>query len=645
MYIVKCIMDTPSLSFCQQNPFRLTQYFFKSNYPEFYTWLCEKYPDMRLSEKLYRYFHPDIQNICPICGKPTKYLNFTKGYSKHCSYTCSALDDRTKSKRKKTSRKKYGTDSPTQAESVKAKGRATMLERYGVEHALQHPKFLEKSKHTTLSNYGVEFAAQAREVKDKIKATCLKKYGVEHSAQAPEVKEKIRRSNLERLGVEYPMQSETVKAKSRATCIRRYNTSNPAQASVVRELTKANNLKKYGVEWAGQTPEVIQKRKQTSLERYGVENPLQYPEFRKKALEAYRLNRISNGDNPIIGYTPDGQWICKCPHPDCNKCSEKFYIIPNNFYYTRTRDHTETCTRLLPIGDVRSSLELAVCEILDQHNIPYETSNRTILGGLELDIYIPDRKIAIECNGIYWHSSKYKDVNYHMNKWLECKKASVQLISIWEDWLVNKPEIVESLVLSKLGIYEHRIGARQCEVTEISSKEANVFLNQNHIQGAGGSTIKLGLKYKGQLVAAMTFGKRRLGQGRKGDDAWELARFCSLKGWQVVGGAKRLLTHFIRQYQPKRIISFSCNDISDGTLYKRLGFTEDERPNTSYWYIDMMTLERYHRFTFSKNQIIRRGMAPSLDKSTWTEREVMESTDFVRLYDSGQTKWELSINL
>ena len=634
-------MDTPSLSFCQQNPFRLTQYFFRSNYPEFYAWLCNEYPDMRLSEKLYRYFHPEVQNVCPVCGKPTKYLNFTKGYNSHCSYTCSALDDNTKSKRKKTSRKKYGTDSPTQAESVKAKGRATMLERYGVEHALQHPKFLEKSKRTTLSNYGVEFAAQAQEVKDRIKATCLKKYGVEHSAQAPEVKEKIRRSNLERLGVEYPMQSEVVRAKSRATCAQRYNTYNPAQADIVKEHTRSNNLEKYGVEWPGQTPEVIQKRKRTSLERYGVENPLQYPEFRKKALEAYRLNRISNGDNPIIGYTPDGQWICKCPHSDCNKCTERFYIIPHNFYYNRTRDHTEICTRLLPIGDIRSSLEIQVCDILDKHNISYETSNRTILNGLELDIYIPDHKIAIECNGIYWHSAALKPRKYHYNKWLECKNRGIQLLSIWEDWIIRKPNIVRSMVLSKLGIFDHKIGARQCDLIEIDSESCNSFLEDNHIQGSMQGSLRYGLKYKNQLIAVMVFARRRGGMGStKNNGEWELARFCNKLEWHVVGGASRLLNYFIKNNHPSSIYSFASHDISNGGLYEHLGFKKESDMVGSYWYIEPSTLNRLHRLNFTKRKLKEMGY----DADNTEFEIVTEQLGLWKIYDSGMTKYILKLS-
>ena len=38
------------------------------------------------------------------------------------------------------------------------------------------------------------------------------------------------------------------------------------------------------------------------------------------------------------------------------------------------------------------------------------------LEGQELDIVLPDLGLAFEYNGVYWHSEKFKDKNYHLNK-------------------------------------------------------------------------------------------------------------------------------------------------------------------------------------------------------------------------------------
>ena len=64
---------------------------------------------------------------------------------------------------------------------------------------------------------------------------------------------------------------------------------------------------------------------------------------------------------------------------------------------------------------------------LVQHNV------RNIIPHLELDIYILDLKLAIEFNGLKWHSIENgMDKDYHLNKSLECRKLGIRLIHIYE---------------------------------------------------------------------------------------------------------------------------------------------------------------------------------------------------------------------
>ena len=88
---------------------------------------------------------------------------------------------------------------------------------------------------------------------------------------------------------------------------------------------------------------------------------------------------------------------------------------------------------------------------------------------------------------------------------------------------------------------------------------------------------------------------------------------------------------FIKDYSPAQIISFSSNDISNGNLYQKLGF-EFQKQTISYWYIK--NYNRYHRYTFAKHILIRKGY----DQNK-TEFQIMEEEGFSRIYDSGQTKW------
>ncbi len=77
-----------------------------------------------------------------------------------------------------------------------------------------------------------------------------------------------------------------------------------------------------------------------------------------------------------------------------------------------------------------------------------ETHKRDLIPPYEIDIYIPDIKLAIEFNGVHWHSINNKETGYHLNKTKMCNKLGVRLIHIWEDeWLNNSTKICEKLKL------------------------------------------------------------------------------------------------------------------------------------------------------------------------------------------------------
>jgi hypothetical protein len=280
-----------------------------------------------------------------------------------------------------------------------------------------------------------------------------------------------------------------------------------------------------------------------------------------------------------------------------------------------------------------TSLELFVQRILDEYNISYITNDRSILSGKELDIYIPDHKLALECNGVYWHS--LKEPRYHYNKWKTCKDQDIQLLTIWEDQIVNKPDIIRNIILSRLGIYGTKIGARQCSVRDVSSKDSREFLDMYHLQGAVGGSIRLGLYYNDELVALMVFGKKRRVLGaHEFENTYELYRYCCKSGIHIQGGASKLFTQFLTTHPNCSVESFSSNDISDGGLYKTLGFEFVEEQKGSYWYIDKHMV-RYHRYTFRKDILIRNGADPFL-----TEFQITDGMGLFRIYDSGQQKWK-----
>ena len=476
----------------------------------------------------------------------------------------------------------------------------------GSKCSAKDPVKKAKVKATCLERYGVENPRQAKEFQQKSKATCLEKYGVEYAIVSDVVKQKTKQTNLERYGVEYPGASDVVKQKIKQTSLERYGVENPGAHAIARE-----------------------KAKLTCLKRYGDENY----NNRKKSRDTY-LSTLQITKPFVLKYTEDMDWVCKCPHPDsCTKCKEKQYIIPSGIYYDRNKHNKETCTILHPINDNESWPEKELRDYIQSLGFDCE-KNTDVLEGRELDIYIPQKKIAIEFNGCYWHSAKYKTPSYHYQKWKDCLDAGIQLLTIWEDWWLNDKEKCKNLIRSKLGIYDKRIYARKCTVKEIPVNDSRVFCNKYHIQGASPASIHIGLFHGEELVSVMTFSRQRQGIGKAKVKPWELVRYCSGES-HVIGGAGKLFKFFLRKYHPDRVVSYSSNDISVGGVYKALGFQLTKQNKSSYWYIGY-DMKRHHRYSFNKFNLKKMGF----DTEYLTESQIMDSLPYLKIYDSGTMTWE-----
>lgn len=264
------------------------------------------------------------------------------------------------------------------------------------------------------------------------------------------------------------------------------------------------------------------------------------------------------------------------------------------------------------------------------------TSNRNILDGKELDIYLPELNLAFEFNGLYWHNELFKDKKYHLDKTNNCLKKNIKLIHIWEDDWDNKKSIIKSIILNKLGKCQ-RIFARKCEIKTPNNKDVREFLNNNHIQGFVGSKIKIGLYFENELVSLMTFGSLRKSLGQKSiDDNYEMLRFCNKLNTTVVGGASKLFKHFTNNYNFTKIISYSDNSRGIGNLYTKLGFEFSHNSLPNYYYI--INSVRKHRFNYRKDNLVKEGF----DENK-TEVQIMNERGFYRIFDSGCKKWTFNI--
>jgi len=286
--------------------------------------------------------------------------------------------------------------------------------------------------------------------------------------------------------------------------------------------------------------------------------------------------------------------------------------------------------RIRSCGCIRSHQEARIRAMI-QEWFPNADKNTELLGGRELDIYIPEKNIAIEYNGLFVHSDGpwCKDKYAASTKFEQAKNLGIRLITIFSDEWLNREPVVIGYLRAILGISSRTVFARQCEITTDRTAVLS-FVNKNHIQGCEvkGLTSFFGLVYKGEIVAAL-IGKKN-----------ELSRYCLAPDLKVVGGFDRLLHHFIQNLngQFSSMITFSDNRWSWGEMYERRGFKPVDKQDPIYYYIKGDRIR--HRFNFRKENI-KKHLGP-LEPGE-TEAKAMERFGFYRIWDCGKIKWELDL--
>ena len=559
---------------------------FSKCFPELYKDImsAEICANKSFSERLFIYFNPHATGLCKVCGRPTKFRNFKSGYPIYCSSKCSNSD-------------------PDKKETC----RQTVINRYGVENVSKSSVVKDRICNTFKEKYGVEWVGQSKEVQAKQKATCIEKYGVPTPFQMDDFQEKSIQTCRKKYGTDYAVQSQEVKSKITASYIDKTGFTNPSYNPDVIDKRRETNFKNFDGKWFTQTDEMTQSN-------HGL-----------------FLNRHKN----IIGET-DSIYIVSCEDNKCTLCESKTFEIDKNVFVQRSSQSTVICPIKLPL---MGNASLAETELLDYIKSIYdgeiETGDRSIISPLELDIVIPDKHIAIEFNGVFWHSDFNPRMckTYHRDKSLKCRDKGYQLLHIWEDDWYNRKDIIKDYIKSKLGLCSKRIYARKCHVREIDAHTARLFVDSNHIQGYSNATYKIGLFYDDVLVSVMLVGKLRDMMGSKPKDGhYEIYRVVSREDTEVVGGFSKMLKYFERTYNPECIITYGDLCYTLGNVYLKCGFTDEGLSSPCYsWQINGV---RYHRSNFMKCKLEECKKDPSL-----TEDQVMRSRHAYKVWDAGKIKF------
>lgn len=558
---------------------------------------------------------------CPVCGKLTVIKDMNIGpqcCSEECrisriNKTClekygnkdAVNSDHAKNLSRQHCIQRYGVDHYSKTDEYKSRYRKTMIERYGAPTVLESSELKQKSTASLLQNLGVDNPMKDNKVVEKMIETKMNKYsGL--GFDSPELSERIRSTNLEKFGVEIPSQNESVRQKIANTCKDKYGSScylssQNRYMSSMTDSTKYEEYMKFKIDPKGYIEQ-----------HYDV-----------TTLTITKLCRdLGVTDTPIYSILAE------------NNCSD---LIHNK-------------TSIIENDVIEYIQSLGISNIM--HN------TKTIIPPLELDIYLPDYNFAIECNPTITHNSSIVDPwggepklpSYHKTKTNMCEKQQVQLFHIFGYEWSNRRSIIQSMISSRLHKSNTTIYGRDTNVVELRNEDCTKFLDENHKQGSLSSKIRLGLMYQEQIVGCMTFSKLRPTLGTKSNDTnviedeYELTRFCNKLNTNVVGGASKLLKYFIKEYNPKKLVSFSDRAHTSGKLYEILGFKQVSISEPGYVWVNLQDDSYLTRVKCQKRNLAKVFEdVTEEDIQNKTEKQIMIEHGYVQVFDSGVIRWELNI--
>ena len=332
------------------------------------------YKNIKVKEKI----HIDINELtkgsyvivdaeCDVCHntKKIEYHRYLDNIEKYNIFSCSRKCANIK--RIKTNIEKYGVEYPIQNEEIKQKRKETELERYGFVHHLKNKDILNKQKNTNLSRYGNECSLLNDEVKLKTIKTNIERYNVDIPLKNKSVINKLIDTNNLKYNNNSPLQSENIRKKSLITLFQNFGVYNPMKSEIIKnkvKVTKIFNL----------------------INKY-------------KKLDIININYEKQ----------EYEFLCEQDH---------HFFISSVLLYNRLKTKTILCTICNPINSyTNSGYENQLYNyIKENYNNDIVLNSRNIISPNELDIYLPDLKIAFEFNGVYWHNEINKINGYHQMK-------------------------------------------------------------------------------------------------------------------------------------------------------------------------------------------------------------------------------------
>lgn len=440
--------------------------------------------------------------------------------------------------------------------------------------------------------------------------TLEQSHGVSNAGQTPNARQSHRAvySDVDRV--------ESINKKIQQTKALRYQDANYNN----RDKAKHTCQDKYGTDNPMQVLEIAERARKTRRIHWNPLDifPINFDRIARRLLEQHQLEVLTPGGD-YRGLYERPRWKFRC----CS-CSTQFHRrIGYNDYPS-----CPSCNP--PSHRGQSGQELKILNLIQGHYLGEVISgDRMLIAPYEVDIVIPDLKLAVEYCGLYWHCEKSsgRGRSYHYEKMVRLSNLGYRLITIYSDEFEQKEEIVRRMILNRIGAGDEPIlHARQCEVKQIGSSVANLFHAANHIQGQfKGSSAHWALIHNDDPVMVMSFRKT-------GVDQWELSRMSSCA--RVRGGATKLFTHFVKHHAPSRVVTFADLRWSRGEVYEIMGFQLHGQvpPMQSYVIGYDKRVPKRH---FAKARLVRGGHDPT--RSEW---QILQEVGVDRVWDCGKKRYE-----
>lgn len=159
----------------------------------------------------------------------------------------------------------------------------------------------------------------------------------------------------------------------------------------------------------------------------------------------------------------------------CNECNTIFKCTPSNLLQMKAN-----CPICSVSGKsvVEKNFETSLMKIYNNEII---SNTREIIAPQELDFYIPGKKIGIEIDGIYWHSNKFRDKDYHYSKNNECNKKAISLIHITEPSILFNSKNINNYIKRTLNINTKSINIKNCKIKIINEDRYKSFYEKYNI--------------------------------------------------------------------------------------------------------------------------------------------------------------------